>query len=259
MDDPIGANISPPEAELTAALPASIPVSEIRRRVGGQVRVFRTFPIPAEATTDDPALTLSRITASEEGWRSLDGMGAIMQIARNVRARRCTISHTDCTEDGRESVLSAFRRLSPPLTGQRNPTKYRQLWTSTLPAGDVVEPPRYWRECPSGPGGERARRARTCDGTWANFRERWNNRQAEAEGWIANRRGRGPCRGRPMAWGCPNCGDDVRMMRRNQHRVSRGLEPFEVLECGDTRNRIWGIPPVETSEEVDPSGSGSEV
>lgn len=256
--DPIGANVSRPEAELVN-LPAAIPVSVTRRRVRGRMRTFRTYPIPVQAVTDDPALTLSRIVVSEEGWESPDGTGAIVQVARNIRSRGCNPErHTQC-EDGRETLLSAMRRLSSRVTGQRAPNRRRQLWTSTLPRGDTETGPPYWRECPPGPEGRRLRRLHRCEGTWTNHREAWNEIQPDAEEWIANRRGRGPCRGIPMAWGCPDCGDDLVMNRRNAARVAAGLEPYVELECGEVENLYYGIPPPEPEPPREDLGEVVEI
>ena len=248
--DPIGANVSLLEAVLVN-LPAAIPISVERRRIRGRMRTVRRYPIAIEAQTTDPVLALSRMTVSEEGWESPDGMGAIFQVVRNTRSSEChPENHSEC-EDGRETWISAMRRASPRVTGQRNPTRRRQLWTSTLPRGDSETGPPYWRECPLGPEGTRLRRQHLCEGRWDSYRRFWNEIQAEGEGWLARRRGRGPCRGTPMSWGCPDCGDTEFMARRNRARIARGLDPYVVLDCGETHDIFYGIPPTPEPTRVE--------
>jgi hypothetical protein len=213
------------------------------------------YPIPEEAQTDDPVLLLSRITVSEEGWANYEGMKALLQVARSIRGRTCNPeTHSEC-EDGEETILSALRRLSSTVSGFRNPTRWRQYWTSTLPRGEAQESARLWRECePGSPAPEARRRAGRrrgdCEGVWANYRPLWVETQADAERLLAMTYPPRPCRGRAMAWGCSDCGDDLFMARRNERRAAAGFRPFEELECHEgVNNRIWGIPPDPSPEE----------
>lgn len=232
---------------------AAIQLAEVRQGLKRRYRKRSDFPIPREAQTDDVALLLARIAVSEEGMANRWGMGAIYQVARTIAGRPCNNAlHTDC-KDGAETVLSALRRLSPPVSGYARPTRWRQYWTSTLPASGE-SPSRVWRECESANGF----RAKRCEGRWAQVLPLWQETLSFARHLVEEEQMPRVCRGTAIAWGCDDCGDDAVMSRRNARRAQMGRRALRPLECHpDVQNRIWGFPPRQDRQRLDQQSAPS--
>lgn len=196
---------------------------------------------PQPDATDDLELAFARVCVSEEGWWQPTGWAALWQVVGNVRASHCDngrlhhqpmkrrisqcevdgevvdVDPDGSVEGGRETLLSALRRLAPHATGWAAPVRSRQRWTSTL--GPNADAPSGWVECVA------EGRPRGCHGQWAAFADRWDAARAEARRVMA--RSASPCPAPVIAWG------------GNMDIWIAEKRDLASVECGDVRNHYF--------------------
>lgn len=173
------------------------------------------------------ALMLARMCVSEEGWRAI-GCPATWQVVENVRGRNCDVPDiTECV-DGQETHMSAMRRLSPRVTGQRDPLTQRTRAIASLEDSDAM--PSGWLEC------VRPGMPRSCNGTWSRFVPLWQRARARARSIIQDRN-IVACPAPVIAWGGRM--DDDNMERRNLNRQRIGQQPLVRVQCSNVANRYY--------------------
>lgn len=189
--------------------------------------------------TQNPILALARICVNEEGWFNKTGCAAIWQVVQNVRSKTCNKKVipliTQC-KNGKETSLSAMRRLSKRVTGLVPPTTPRQRWTSTLQPSK--RPPLKWVECTSYKTVKNKRVSFPigCHGVWKLYSEAWLEILETAKKLYQRHHEDLPCptanafHGPVIAWGYKG---DLWLAKR------RGLIQ---INCGDTGNFFFAKP-----------------
>jgi hypothetical protein len=115
------------------------------------------------------------------------------------------------------SVEAAIRRLSPHVTGTRAPKDLRHAAYGALPA-QGADRPAPWDETRFGP--------------WLVHGPRWVTLRGTVQQLLAKSSAAlTPCNGDPVTWGCKT---------DEPIALARGLVR---LDCGETRNSFWGLPP----------------
>ncbi len=204
---------------MTAALSRGLPA----------LLLFWPACVAAQAVpTEDAAVALARACVSEEDWGNRVGCTAIFHTMENVRAKDCAAKDVTQCENGRETLLSAMRRMSKRVTGMAPALNDRQRWVQGLERSGVR--PKHWRDC-NGPVG--------CDGAWRVYRPRWLALLEFADALVDGAREPSPCDGYALAWGS---GDDhLFMARRNAARVRAGKRPLLPLRCAGVANTYYGF------------------
>jgi hypothetical protein len=189
--------------------------------------------------TNNPMLALARICVNEEGWHNPRGCAAIWQVVQNVRSKTCNrkrISLSTQCRNGKETSLSAMRRLSKRVTGIIPPTSSQQKWTSTLQANNHA--PSGWIECKKAikQGKKRVSFPTGCHGVWELYSEPWAKVREIARKLYLGQVDTRPCpekntkHGPVIAWGYSG---DLWLAER------RGLIQ---VDCGDTGNYFFAKP-----------------
>ncbi|HHH31323.1 MAG TPA: hypothetical protein ENK57_23660 [Polyangiaceae bacterium] len=269
-------SVEPPALEVEEGPEVEIvDVDDIRRRTR------RTEPELEPIPVDDAGEALTRIAVSEANFEvSDDELDALALVAYHNRSRcepepprgnspgitECELRdgrvvdvdpfHDTEPLDGHETLLSVLRRLSPRTTVARTGFRmsWRVRWITTLPPPSSTAAPAGWVECAED---QRPTRG-VCHGRWDGRRHRLEDIRRRARRRIVHRPAN-RCDGRPMTWG--GSMDRHILEARNARRAAAGLPLFELLDCGDTANDIYGFrpTPARAAGELERSeGSTSE-
>jgi hypothetical protein len=145
--------------------------------------------IRVEHAARDTGLLGGRMGVSEAGFHgAMKDIPGIYEVARN-------------TKGSTETLFERLQELSPHVARVKQPTRPRQLWTSTLPAeGD--EPGEGWVECTNWYEDSQGRMRglpKNCAGVWATVKDEW----VEIREFAAKmaRRNSHTIPGKPWTWG----------------------------------------------------------
>jgi len=225
--------VQPIKAEESTTIPAAIVINAYKQK---------------NEPVKNPILALARICVNEEGWYNKRGCAAIWQVVQNVRSKTCNKKRipliTQC-KNGKETSLSAMRRLSKRVTGLVPPTTSQQKWTSTLQASN--KPPNAWVECTGVKKvkGKEVAIPIGCHGVWKLYSDAWGELRKTARDLYAGRVKTPPCpkanneHGPVIAWGYEG---DLWLAKR------RGLIQ---VDCGDTGNMFFAKPKSSTHNQND--------
>ena len=195
--------------------------------LGAQDRVVEHNPDRASSVLEEVKLNVAALAWNEAS------AAATPDEARAIFHTQWTVAGG--TRATPEDVLDAQRRLSGRVTQVREPREVgNERWSRHL---------RWNNERPAG--------WHFTGLPWApRFERHWRRVRTRVDRWVDNHFAGAivrQCQGTPMGWGGPGL-DDHHLEARNERRTSRGLAPFEILECGDTENNYFGIPPRQPDE-----------